>query len=411
MATLHPLVARAREFATTTLRPQAGGFDADQGVPREVLAAMAEHGFLGAILPVEYGGGGMDALNWGLLTHEIGKGCSSARALLTVHSSLVGETLVRLANPEQKRHWLPQLASGSKLACFALTEPDVGSDATACKTSFRKVDGGYVINGRKKWITYGAIADVMLLFANSDNSDSTAHSANGANGTGAGAAGADSAASKGGSAFLLERGMPGLSTTPMRGLLASRGAHLAEIELNNVFVPEANLLGREGAGFSFVANTALFFGRYSIAWAGVSIAEAALEEMVTYAGQREQFGQKLRQHQLVRGMIADAVAAVHLSRALCEKVGRMRDEKDDDAVTEANIAKYVSSKAAMEVAQNAVQLFGGNGISSQYPVERLFREAKVLEIIEGSSQIQQMMLSDYAVRRYRLRSKAARNAA
>lgn len=402
MASLHPLVARAREFANTTLRPQAGEFDASQGVPREVLAAMAEHGFLGAILPTEYGGGGMDALNWGLLTHEIGKGCSSARALLTVHSSLVGETLVRLANPEQKRHWLPQLANGSKLACFALTEPEVGSDATACKTSFRKVDGGYVINGRKKWITYGAIADVMLLFANSDNSS---------NGADAGATGSDSTASKGGSAFLLERGMPGLSTTPMRGLLASRGAHLAEIELNNVFVPEANLLGREGAGFSFVANTALFFGRYSIAWAGVSIAEAALEEMVTYAGQREQFGQKLRQHQLVRGMIADAVAAVHLSRALCEKVGRMRDEKDDDAVTEANIAKYVSSKAAMEVAQNAVQLFGGNGISSQYPVERLFREAKVLEIIEGSSQIQQMMLSDYAVRRYRLRGKAARNAA
>ncbi len=379
----HPLLEAAREFAATVLRPRAGQFDAEAGVPRDVLAAMADKGFLGSILPQEYGGAGLDALSYGHLTNAIGKGCCSARALLTVHTSLVGETLARLASSEQKRTWLPQLASGSTLACFALTEPEVGSDASACKTSYSRVDGGFVLNGHKKWITYGAIADLFLVFANCDGV---------------------------GSAFLVERGAKGLSTHPMSGLLASRGAYLAEIELQNVFVPDANLLGRLGAGFTFVANTALFFGRYSIAWAGVSIAEAALEEMVTYARTREQAGKKLRQHQLIQALIADAVSGVHVGRAICEKVGRMRNENDDEAVTEANIAKYITSKVAMEVALHAVQLFGGNGISDTYPVERLFREAKVLEIIEGSSQIQQMMISDYAVRRYRLRSNTLRAA-
>lgn len=370
----HALVARARAFANDVLRPRAGEFDRQGAVPREVLQAMADEGFLGSILPLAYGGAGLDALSYGQLTAEIGKGCSSARALLTVHTSLVGETLVRLGSPDQKDQWLPRLASGSTLACFAMTEPQAGSDSTAATTSYREAEGGFVLNGRKKWITYGAIADLFLVFANCDGV---------------------------GSAFLVERGMPGLSTTPMTGLLAGRGAHLAQVDLDNVLVPRANLVGRSGAGFSFVANSALFHGRYSIAWAGVALAEAALEEMVGYSRKREQFGKKLRQHQLVMAMIADAVTAVHAGRALCERLGRMRDAGDDDAVNEANIAKYFTSQAAMAVATNAVQLFGGNGISEQYPVERLFREAKVLEIIEGSSQIQQQLISNYGTGRYR----------
>jgi len=379
----HPLVAEARAFANEVLRPRAGEFDERACVPRDVLQAMADEGFLGSILPTEYGGGGLDPLSYGLLTAEIGKGCGSTRALLTVHSSLVGETLVRLGTPEQKQKWLPELASGRKLACFALTEPDIGSDATSVKTSYRFVDGGFVLNGSKKWITYGAIADLFLVFANCEGVSS---------------------------AFLVERGMEGVSTRAMSGLLASRGAHIAEVDFLNVMIPQNCLVGRLGAGFSFVANTALFYGRYSIAWAGVSLAEAALEEMVTYARTREQFGKKLRQHQLIQALIADAVTGVHTSRAICERVGLMRNDNDDDAVNEANIAKYMSSKVAMEIATNAVQLFGGNGISSQYPVERLFREAKILEIIEGSSQIQQQLISDYGVRRYRLEPRNNRGA-
>lgn len=370
------LIASAREFTAAVLRPRAGEFDAAGAVPAEVLREMAERGFLGAILPAEYGGGGIDALAYGRLTHELGKGCSSARALLTVHTSLVGETLARLGTLEQKQQWLPRLADGTSLASFALTEPEVGSDAAACKSRYIATAGGFLLSGKKKWITYGAIADLFLVFANCEGS---------------------------GSAFLVERGAPGLRTRPMTGLMAGRGAHIAEVEFDNVFIPQANLVGREGAGFSFVANTALFFGRYSIAWAGTALAEAALEEMVAYAGQREQFGVKLRRHQLIQALIADALCGVHVSRAICEKIGRMRCDNDDEAVNEVNVAKYMSAKVAMEVAHSAVQVFGGNGISNAYPVERLFREAKVLEIIEGSSQIQQMILANYAFSHYRRR--------
>jgi alkylation response protein AidB-like acyl-CoA dehydrogenase len=284
--------------------------------------------------------------------------------------------LARLGSPEQKQRWLPDMAAGRKLACFALSEPDIGSEATAVKTSYRQQGEAFVINGRKKWITYGAIADLFLVFAACEGEIS---------------------------AFMLERPMAGVSTRPMGGLLASRGAHLAEIFFEDVVVPKENLVGRLGTGFSFVANTALFYGRYSIAWAGVAIAEAAVEEMVGYAREREQFGKKLRQHQMVQSMIAAAVAKTHAGRALCEKVGQLRNQGDDAAVMEANIAKYVTSKLAMEVATDAVQVFGGNGCWSEYPVERLFREAKILEIIEGSSQIQEMMIAEYAVRRYRRR--------
>lgn len=380
MSTAPELILAARDFANQVLRPRAGEFDRNAGVPRDVLQQMAELGLLGAILPRQYGGSGIDPLSYGQLTAEIGKGCSSARALLTVHSSLVGETLARLGSTEQKERFLPAMARGEKLACFALTEPDTGSDAANAKTSYRKLDdGSFVLNGQKKWITYGAIADLLLVFANEEVDGKQV-----------------------GAAFIVERGTPGLSTTPMQGLLASRGAHLAHIELEEVHVPANNLVGRLGAGFSFIANTALFYGRYSIAWAGVSLIEATLEEMASYARSREQGGKKLRQHQLIQHMIADAVTAAQSARAMCEKVGMLRNANDDEAVNLANIAKYLTSTQAMKVCTDAVQLFGGNGISDQYPVERLFREAKVLEIIEGSSQIQQQMISDFGVRRYRV---------
>ncbi len=372
---VHPMVAQARTFADEVLRPQAGRFDSEAAVPREVLAQMAELGFLGARLPPEYGGSGLDALDYGELTVAIGKGCPSTRAILTVHTSLVGETLARLGDAEQKRHYLPLLARGEKLACFALTEPEIGSDASSVRTHYQAVAGGFLLNGRKRWITYGAIADLFLVMASCDGQMS---------------------------AFLVERGTPGLTTRPLHGLMASRGAHLAEIDLDQVLVPQSALVGRLGAGFSFVANTALFYGRYSIAWAGVSLAEAALEEMVGYARKREQFGKKLRQHQLVQAMLTDAVAGVQVGRALCEKVGRAIDAAADEAVNEVNVAKYVTSRLGVQITSDAVQLLGANGISEEYPVARLYREAKVLEIIEGSTQIQQMLISDYGVRRYRV---------
>jgi alkylation response protein AidB-like acyl-CoA dehydrogenase len=369
----HPLVEQARLYANAHLRPRAGEFEAAGGIPVAVIREMGTLGFLGSVLPAEFGGSAIDVLSYGLLTEAIGMGCPSTRALLTVNTSLVGETLAKLGTREQKQRWLVPMAKGEKIACFALTEPNVGSDAAAIETTYREESDAFVINGRKRWITYGAIADYVLVLA----------ALNGVC-----------------SAFLVERGTPGFESQPIKGLLASRAAHLGELTFREVRVPKNHLISQEGGGFSFVANQALFHGRYSIAWAGLALAGAAIEEMCTYARSRKQYGRMIGQHQLVQGLIADSVTSQHASRALCERIARLRHENDDDAVMETNIAKLHTSRAAMEITTRAIQVLGGVGCSDQYSVERLFREAKILEIIEGSTQIQQMMISNFALRRY-----------
>jgi alkylation response protein AidB-like acyl-CoA dehydrogenase len=367
------IIAEAKTFTGQEIRPFAAIFEENEALPEDLIGKMARKGYLGATLPEEYGGLGLDPLHYGLLTEEIGKGCASTRALLTVHVSLVGETLLSWGNRDQKEKWLPLLAKGEKIGAFALTEPEVGTDAGSIQTSYRQGKGGFILNGRKKWTTFGDIADVFLVMAACDGKTT---------------------------AFLVERGFAGVKTTRMRGLLASRAAHIAEIELNGVEVPAENVIGKPGNGFAYVANTALDGGRYSIAWAGVAIAQAALEEMVTYARKRTQFGQKIAKFQLIQGMIADATTQVKAARALCLNTARLRMEKSEEALIETCIAKYFASKVAFKVATDAVQIHGGNGCYNQYPAERLFRESKILEIIEGTSQIQQEIIANYGARKY-----------
>ena len=366
-------LARAAEYAETAIRPRAGEFDRDEALPREIIDGMADLGLLGARVPVEYGGLGMDALQYGELTETIGKACASARTVLTVHQSLVSETLAKLGNEEQKNRYLPALASGRLIGCFALSEPDNGSDAAAMGTRYETKGDKLILNGRKKWISLAGIADVMIVIA---------------------------AEGKAISALLVETSTPGVEIWPMKGLLGNRAAHTSEIAFKNVEVPVENVLGQIGAGFSFVVNTALFHGRYSIAWAGVAIGQAALEEMTTYARTREQFGRKIGQFQLVQGMIADTVTQVHAARALCIRAGELWMADHERAIMETNIAKYFSSKAALQAASDAVQVFGGNGCWDQYPPERLFRDARILQIIEGTSQLQQVMIANYGMRKY-----------
>lgn len=367
------IVAEAKEFAAQEIRPFTAEFEEKGGFPGELVKKMAKKGYLAAPFPGEWGGLGLDPLYYGLLTEEIGKACASTRGLLTVHTSLVGETLLRWANQEQKERWLPAMASGEKIACFALTEPFVGTDAKSVQTSYRKEGNKYIINGNKKWITCGCIADLFLVITNGE---------------------------KGITAFIVEREFPGITTTPMKGLLAGRAAHIAEIEFKDVPVPPENIITKEGSGFSYVVNTALDHGRYSIAWGGMGIALEALEAMVTYSRSRSQFGKKIYTHQLIQGIIGDAVTKTHAGRALCLKAGQMRRDGHPDAVMETTIAKYFTSKIAMEITTDAVQVHGGNGCYNQYPVERLFREAKILEIIEGTSQVQQEIIASFGLRRY-----------
>jgi len=208
------------------------------------------------------------------------------------------------------------------------------------------------------------------------------------------------------STFIIERNTPGITVTPIKGLLAGRGAYIGEIEFDEVVVPEENMIGKEGEGFVYVVNTALDSGRYSIAWAGLAIAQESLNAMVKYARERSQFGKKIYNYQAIQSIIADAVVRVHAANALCEKAAKLRDDKHDDAVIETINAKYFTSKIAMQIATDAVQVHGGNGCCNEYPVERMFREAKILEIIEGSTQIQQEIISRFGLRRYyRINSK------
>ncbi|OMF98441.1 acyl-CoA dehydrogenase family protein [Paenibacillus sp. FSL R7-0337] len=367
------IVDEARVFADENIRPYASEFDANEALPKTLITLMGSKGYLGASLPEKYGGLGLDPIHYGYFTEVIGKACSSTRALLTVQTSLVGETLLRWGTEQQINKYLPLLIKGEKISAFALSEPNVGSDAKSVEATYRKENGKYILNGHKKWISFAGIADVFLVVA---------------------------ACQENISAFLVDRQSPGMKVVPMRGMLAARAAHIAEIEMQEVEVPEDHLLGREGWGLNTVVATALNHGRYSIAWAGLAIAQECLDAMVNYSRERKQFGKKIYQFQLIQGLISDAVTKVHAARAICLRAGELASHKDSEAIMETNIAKYFTSKVAMEVAMAAVQVHGGNGCNSKYPVERLFREARILEIIEGSSQIQQEIISTYGLRKY-----------
>lgn len=374
MTSQQQIISEAAIFADREIRPYAAEFEENGGIPRQLIQQMAERGYLGACFPAAYGGLGLDALHYGLFTEVIGKACASTRSLLTVHTSLVGETILRWGTTEQKKSWLPQMANGSVLAAFALSEPDTGTDAAGIKTAYKKQGDTFIINGCKKWITMSGIADMFLVIATNNGQVS---------------------------AFLVDSESPGISIAPIKGLLAGRAAYISEITFKDVCIPQENMLGKEGTGFSFIVNTALDAGRYSIAWGGLAIAQEALESMISYSRRRKQFGKKIYTFQSIQSMIADAIAKVAAGRALCMRAGELRTTKHADAIMETTIAKYFTSKMANAVTADAVQVHGGNGCCSQYPAERLFREAKVLEIIEGTSQVLQGVITEYGLQKYR----------
>jgi alkylation response protein AidB-like acyl-CoA dehydrogenase len=367
------IIDQAKVFAEKEIRPYAGEWDDKEALPKSLVKRLAEKKFLTASIPTKYGGLGLDPLHYGRFVEQIGKACSSTRTLITVHGSLVGETILRWGTQEQKDRWLGEMSSGNKIGAFALSEPDVGSDAQNIQTAYNKKGRCFILDGRKKWISFGQIADFFLTIATGE---------------------------QGTTAFLVERDFDGVRIKPIKGLLAARASHVAEVSLTSVAVPEENMVGRLGTGFSYIAGTALDHGRYCVAWGGLAIAQEALEAMVRYARERSQFDRKIYSFQLIRGMIGDAVAKTHAARALCEKAGEMRKSDNPEAITQTAIAKYFASTVAMDVAADAVQIHGAAGCTNLFPVERLYREAKILEIIEGTSQIQQELIANFGLRHY-----------
>ncbi|MDZ8262390.1 acyl-CoA dehydrogenase family protein [Nostoc sp. ChiQUE01b] len=364
--------AEFKAFVNEEIFANAGEWDRKEFTPPELIKKIAQRGFLGAILPQEYGGIGMDMITYGILNEEIGRGCSSVRSLLTVHN-MVSHALCKWGNKSQKQYWLPKFASGEIIAAFALSEPNVGSDAKSVETTAALVGDAYILNGHKKWITYGQIADIFLVFAKYDGKPT---------------------------AFLVEKNTPGFSVKAMSGILGVRASMSAELQFNNCQIPQENLVGKLGFGFSYIASTALDYGRYSVASGCVGIAQACLEACIKYTNERKQFGVYLKEHQLIRQKITQMITNVKAARLLCYQAGYLKDINDPNSITETSIAKYFASTVATKIANDAVQLHGGNGCSSDYPVERYLRDSKIMEIIEGSTQIQEITIAESGYQDY-----------
>ena len=357
-------------FVATNIAPYADQIDRAQATPVHVINNVAQQGYLGALIPVAYGGNPLDMISFGLLNQEVGRACSSVRSLITVHS-MVSFAVNRWGSQALKDRWLPPLATGEIIGAFALSEPNVGSAAGEIETTATRMGGDYILNGCKKWTTYGEIAGVYLVFAKCDGKAL---------------------------ALLLPRDTPGLTVKPIRNMLGTTGSMIAELQIDNCRVPQAQVVGPLGFGISAVALSALDLGRYSVSWGCVGLAQACLDASLAYTRQRQQFGQYLKDHQLIQQMITNMVTHSKAARLLCYQAGYLRDQGAASAMSETLVAKYFASTIAFQAATDAVQIHGANGCSADYPVQRYLRDAKVMEIIEGSHQMQQILIAQDAYR-------------
>ncbi|MEU0978843.1 acyl-CoA dehydrogenase family protein [Streptomyces griseus] len=358
----------AEEFVAREVAPHVVAWDRAENVDKSIVKKLGDLGFLGLTVPEEYGGSGGDHLSYCLVTEELGRGDSSVRGIVSVSLGLVAKTIASWGDEGQKRTWLPRLTSGEAIGCFGLTEPGTGSDAGNLATRAERDGGDYVVNGTKMFITNGTWADVVLLFARTN--DAPGH--------------------RGVSAFLVPTDTSGLTRRTVHGKLGLRGQATAELVLQGVRVPAGALLGPEGKGFS-IAMSALAKGRMSVAAGCVGIAQAALDAAVRYAGEREQFGKAIARHQLVQELLSDIAVDVDAARLLTWRVADLIDRGQEFA-TAASKAKLYASEAAVRCANNALQVFGGYGYIDEYPVGKLLRDARVMTLYEGTSQIQKLII-------------------
>jgi butyryl-CoA dehydrogenase len=362
----------AREFATNEVLPKAAEIDREHRHPTELVKRMAELGFLGIAVPDQYGGAGLDNVSYAIAMEEVSRACASTGVIMSVNNSLVCDPIYRFGTEAQKQEWLTPLASGKLLGCFALSEPEAGSDAAAQKTVAEKqADGTWIINGTKNWITNGPVADVCVLFTMNDKA----------------------AGHKGITAFILPMKTKGVRTGPPDDKLGIRGSKSSQIYLDEVRLPADAVLGEVGGGFR-VAMSTLDGGRIGIAAQALGIARACLEDSLNYAQQRRTMGKPIAQHQAIAFKLADMATEVDAARLLIHRAAWLKDSKKPYG-KEASMAKLFASDIANKAAREAIQIFGGNGYVTEFPVERHFRDAKITEIYEGTSEIQRLVISGY----------------
>jgi butyryl-CoA dehydrogenase len=358
----------AREFTDNEIVARARENDRNEHFDLELIGKLAGQGYLGSIVPREYGGAGLDYLSYALIVEEVGRGCSAMRTVVSVQTSLVCSAILRWGTEECKQEYLPRLCSGEWLGCFALTEPDTGSDAASQRTRATRTDSGWVINGAKMFISMGTNARLALVFAQTD--PEKGH--------------------RGIACFLVDTDQPGYQPQPIHHKLGLRGSDTAAISLDDVEVPEGAVLGQVGDGFK-VAMSALDSGRYSVAAGCVGICQGCLDASVTYAKERHQFGRPIASFQLVQEMLADIALETEAARMLVWRAGYLKDSGQPNT-TETSVAKLYATEAAIRCANTAIQVHGGSGYVDDYPVERYLRDVRVTTLYEGTSQIQKLII-------------------
>lgn len=357
----------AADFVDREVAPHAATWDRRESVDPDIVGKLGELGFLGLTIGEDDGGSGGDHLSYCLVLEELGRGDSAVRGIVSVSLGLVAKSIAAHGSAGQREQWLPRLCSGAALGCFALTEPDSGSDAAALTTRAVRDGADWLITGAKMFITNGTTADVALVFARTGG---PGH--------------------RGISAFLVPTDAPGLTRREIHGKLGLRGQATGELRFDGVRVPDSALLGEEGAGFRLALAT-LAKGRMSVAAGCVGIAQGCLDAAVGYAGQRTQFGKPIAGHQLVQQLLAAIAVDTDAARLLVWRVADLIDRGEPFA-TEASMAKLFASEAAVRAANNAVQVFGGYGYIDEYPVGKYLRDARVATLYEGTSQIQQLLI-------------------
>ena len=361
--------AMAREFAEAHVRPIAAEIDRDARFPHETVKRMGELGLMGIAVPEQFGGAGTDVVSYVVALEEIAKVCASHAVVMSVNNSLYGDPVMKFGTDEQRMRFLKPIASGHAIGCFALTEPQAGSDASNQATTARRDGDHYVVTGRKLFITNGRESAFALVFAQTDRAKGH----------------------RGISAFVIEKGTPGFSVSKTEDKLGIRASDTAELVFEECRVPVANRIGEEGQGFR-IALTAVDGGRIGIAAQAVGIAAGAYERSVAYARERKAFGVAIGQHQMVQWMLADMATAIDGGRLLCWQAATMKDQGVPFS-KQAAMAKLFCADMAMKVTTDAIQVHGGYGFIKEYEVERYFRDAKITQLYEGTSQIQKLVIA------------------
>ena len=359
----------AREFSEKEIKPVASENDKNHRFPKDIINKLGELGFMGMVVPEEYGGSGFDYLSYIIAVEEISRACASTGAIMSVNNSLVCDPIKTFGDEGQKKAYLPALTSGKKLGCFMLSEPEAGSDPASMSTTAVKKGKNYVLNGAKCWITNGAEADLAIVFASTDATKR----------------------SKGVSAFLVDMETPGITIGKLEDKLGIKATSTAQIYFEDCKIAVSNMLGDEGDGFKIAMHT-LDGGRIGIAAQAVGIAQAALEDSVRYAKERTAFGRPISNFQGLQFMIADMATRVEASRLLTWRAAIMKESGGKYSKNSA-MAKLYASETAMWVTTKAIQIHGGYGYTTDYSVERYFRDAKITEIYEGTSEIQRNVIA------------------